>query len=57
MAAPTPTPTGKVKGTVFEDANNNGKQDPGEPGISGVDVVITDSKGNKLTLTTDETGM
>ncbi len=46
-----PTPNGKVKGTVFEDANNNGKQDPGEPAIQGVDVVITDSQGNVITLT------
>ena len=56
-AAPTPTPIGKVKGTVFEDVNNNGEQDPGEPGISGVEVVIIDSKGGTFTLTTDETGM
>jgi hypothetical protein len=42
---------------VFEDVNNNGQQDPGEPAIEGVDVVITDSEGNTLTLTTDATGM
>ena len=56
-AAPTPTPLGKVKGTVFEDVNNNGEQDPDEPPIEGVDVVITDSEGNVFTLTTDATGM
>ena len=56
-AAPTPTPFGKVKGTVFEDVNNNGEQDPDEPPIEGVDVVITDSEGNVFTLTTDATGM
>ena len=55
--APTPTPTGKIKGTVFEDVNNNGVQDPDEPGIPNVDVVITESEGNVFTLTTDETGM
>jgi hypothetical protein len=35
----------------------NGKQDPGEPAIERVDVVITDSKGNTVTLTTDAAGM
>jgi hypothetical protein len=45
-----------VTGIVFEDVNNNEKQDPGEPGIPNVDVVITDSNGNKLTLTTDTNG-
>jgi hypothetical protein len=56
-ASPTETPFGKIKGTVFEDVNSNGEQDEGEPGIEGVDVVITDSNGDVFTLTTDETGM
>jgi hypothetical protein len=56
-AAQTPTPTGSIRGTVFEDVNNNGEQDPGEPTIEGVDVVITDSECNTLTLTTDAAGM
>jgi hypothetical protein len=55
-AAPTPTPTGTIAGTVFEDANNNGKQDPGEPGLPNVTVVITDSNGDKTTVTTDSNG-
>ena len=55
-AAPTPKPTGTVTGTVFKDVNNNGEQDPGEPGIPNVDVVITDSNNDKLTLTTDSNG-
>lgn len=42
---------GKVKGIIFEDLNFNGVQDPGEPSIAGVDVVITDSNGEMLTLT------
>ena len=42
---------------MFEDVNNNGEQDPDEPPIEGVDVVITDSEGNVFTLTTDATGM
>ena len=56
-AAPTPTPFGKIKGTIFEDTNKNGVQDPGEPPLVGVVVVITDSNGEKSTLTTDGTGM
>ncbi len=55
-AAPTPAPTGAVVGTVFEDTNNNGQQDPGEPGIPNVDVVITDKNGDTQTLTTDSDG-
>jgi hypothetical protein len=57
--APTPTPptaTGAVKGTVFEDTNNNGKQDPGEQGILNVDVVITDKNGDTQTVTTNSNG-
>jgi hypothetical protein len=52
----TPTPTGIVRGTVFEDVNKNGEQGPGESAIKGVDVVMTDSVGNTLTLTTDAAG-
>lgn len=48
---------GKVKGVVYEDINGNGSQDDGEPGLEGVDVVITDSLGGTITLTTDSTGM
>ena len=55
--APTPTPIGKIKGTVFEDTNNNGVQDPGEPPLVGVVVVVTDKNGQTTTLTTDGTGM
>ena len=42
---------------MFEDTNGNGVQDPSEPGLPGVDVVIIDSEGNVFTLTTDATGM
>ncbi|MCP4054657.1 MAG: hypothetical protein GY739_16710, partial [Mesoflavibacter sp.] len=44
---------GDVSGTVFEDTNGNGVQDPGEEGIAGVDVVVTDVYGNPTTVTTD----
>ena len=41
---------GKVKGTIFENTSSR-------PGIPGVNVVITDSSGKSLTVTTDVTGM
>jgi uncharacterized protein (DUF2141 family) len=56
-APPSLVATGKVSGIVFLDVNGNGEQDDGEPGIPNVDVVITDSTGDVITLTTDETGM
>ncbi len=44
-ATPTPTPTtptnsGTIKGTVFNDPNANGTQEPGETGIPGVVVGL-----------------
>ncbi|MEB8434566.1 Ig-like domain-containing protein, partial [Cocleimonas sp. KMM 6892] len=50
------TQTGTVNGIVYEDTNGNGTQDSGEFGISGVNVLITDSEGNTQTLTTDTSG-
>jgi hypothetical protein len=41
---------GTVCGLVFNDTNHNGIQDPGEAGIEGVPVTITDGT---TTLTTD----
>ncbi|MBM3190863.1 MAG: hypothetical protein FJZ90_19360, partial [Chloroflexi bacterium] len=49
-------PRGEVTGIVFEDTDGDGVQDPGEPGIGGVTVVITDSLGVTQTVTTDPTG-
>ncbi|RTZ98291.1 MAG: hypothetical protein DSY90_04700, partial [Deltaproteobacteria bacterium] len=49
-------PPGVVAGTVYEDTNGNGVQDPGEPGISGVTVTVTDVNGATQTLVTDENG-
>ena len=49
--APGAPPAPSMTGTVYEDANRNGRQDPGEEGIGGVvvsnqrDVVHTDPKG------------
>ena len=41
---------------LFEDTNGNGVQDPGEDGVPGVDVVITDVDGNPTTVTTGADG-
>ncbi len=49
----------RVAGTVYEDRNNNGRQEPSEPGIPGVRVVLTgtDDRGPVArTLTTDASG-
>jgi hypothetical protein len=51
-----PADAGKLEGVVYEDTNGNGQQDPGEPGISGVEIEVTDSAGNTQTVTTDEKG-
>ncbi len=47
---------GTITGHLFVDSNGNGVQDPGEPGLAGVDVVVTDSNGITQTVTTDATG-
>jgi protocatechuate 3,4-dioxygenase beta subunit len=40
---------------VWEDLNGDGTQDPGEPGVQGVEVTLTgtDAFGNSVTLTTN----
>jgi uncharacterized repeat protein (TIGR01451 family) len=46
-----------ISGTVFMDANNNGLQDPGDPGIPGAAVALLDGQGTQLaTSTTDSQG-
>ncbi|HPL75025.1 MAG TPA: SdrD B-like domain-containing protein, partial [Candidatus Sumerlaeota bacterium] len=47
---------GTISGHIFNDINGNGVQDAGEPDLSGVDVVITDSLGGTQTVTTDVNG-
>jgi len=47
---------GTVSGHVYEDTNGNGVQDPGEPNLVGVEVVVTDSNGNTQTVFTDGNG-
>ncbi|PQJ21330.1 hypothetical protein BST93_00085 [Nonlabens tegetincola] len=56
---PTVTPldqNGILNGLVFEDLNGDGVQDAGEPGLGGVDVVITDSNGVVQVVTTQPDG-
>ncbi|MCI9888961.1 carboxypeptidase regulatory-like domain-containing protein [Micrococcales bacterium 31B] len=48
---------GSIGDTVWEDTNNNGQQDEGEPGVPGVTVTLEDGDGNTITTTTtDEDG-
>jgi hypothetical protein len=64
--APVPTPAraqrASLQGIVFEDANRNGRRDPGEQGIAGVavsnqdDVVLTDA-GGAFTIARGSTGI
>ncbi len=49
-------PGGGLTGRVYLDANGSGAQDPGEPGLAGVDVEITDSQAGVQTVTTDGNG-
>jgi uncharacterized repeat protein (TIGR01451 family) len=39
---------GNITGIVFNDENGNGVQDPGEEGIGGVTILITDEDGNPV---------
>ena len=45
------TPTGSLAGEVFVDFNNNGTQQPGEPGISAVTVTLTSGAFTTSTTT------
>ncbi|WP_053956604.1 DUF7507 domain-containing protein [Inediibacterium massiliense] len=46
-----------ITGIVFNDLNNNGVLDPGEPGIPNVYVVIRDPNGVCTTVQTDASGI
>ncbi|MBW7884061.1 MAG: DUF11 domain-containing protein, partial [Caldilineaceae bacterium] len=48
---------GTLMGVVYQDTNGNGAQDPGEPGLPGVTVIITDSLGVMRTVLTDASGI
>lgn len=59
LITPATAQTATIKGSVFEDANANGKQDDpnDEPGIPNVSVVVTDVNKMKQTVVTDQNGM
>jgi hypothetical protein len=53
----TQQPRGTIGDTVFSDTNGNNTQEPGEPGIANVTVVVRDSSGNTVATTnTDANG-
>lgn len=47
---------GQLYGHIFEDVNGDGNQDPGEPHLANVDVIVTDTFGVTQTVTTDANG-
>ena len=50
-------PPAELCGTVYHDANNNGRQDSGEEGIGGVVIELLDKNGNLIAETvTDANG-
>ncbi|MDZ7962201.1 MAG: SdrD B-like domain-containing protein [Aulosira sp. DedQUE10] len=51
------SPPASIGDTVFNDTNGNNRQDPGEPGISGVQLNVRNSSGTVVgTATTDVNG-
>ena len=53
----TQQPRATIGDTVFSDTNGNSTQEPGEPGIGGLTVVVRDSSGNTVATTnTDANG-
>ena len=50
-------PVGSFSGKAFEDMNNNGIMEEGEPGVAGVTVYMSGSHtGTERQITTDESG-
>ncbi len=49
-------PSGNVVGHLYTDSNQNGTQDPGEPDLANVNVIITDSVGAITSVQTDSDG-
>ncbi|MEL6986497.1 MAG: hypothetical protein AAGK97_01605, partial [Bacteroidota bacterium] len=45
-----------VFGVVYYDSNNNGMQDPDEPGLPNIDVIVLDDSGVPQTVMTDSLG-
>jgi len=55
ISTPTPTATnGTISGQVFEDANENGNYDAGEPVLDGIIIILIDisTQGQTLTVST-----
>lgn len=52
MTSERTKPDTQLGGKVWSDANDNGKLDPGEPGVPGVDVDLTDANGRDYGSTT-----
>jgi len=51
-------PSGAIGDRVWEDRNEDGIQDDGEPGIGGVTVYLLDDRGGNLnSTTTDSNGI
>ena len=51
------TPNRAYRGVAYEDLNQNGRRDVGEPGIPGVSYAVSDARGKVLeTGTTDARG-
>ncbi len=42
----------RITGSVFEDLDDDGLRDPGEPGIAGVEIQLLDASGNPTGITT-----
>ncbi len=51
-----PPASGDLAGHVFDDADGDGVADPGELGLAGVSVTVTDADGNSHTMSTDGNG-
>ncbi|MBW4647660.1 MAG: carboxypeptidase regulatory-like domain-containing protein [Kastovskya adunca ATA6-11-RM4] len=49
-------PNGSIGDRVFNDTNGNGIQDPDEPGISGVTVILSTNGAESARTTTDANG-
>jgi uncharacterized repeat protein (TIGR01451 family) len=47
---------GQIFGRVYQDSDGNGSQDAGEPGLAGVEIVVTESDFNIQVITTDGNG-
>jgi uncharacterized repeat protein (TIGR01451 family) len=47
---------GEITGHLYIDTNGDGDQDPGEPDLANVDVLITNVAGGTQTVTTNSSG-